>query len=396
MSRIGRRATSFNDLPHELAFDIFFRVPVKSLIRSSAVCKTWYSIVKNPDFVSAEISHAISSCNEDSVLIIPRHDKYCLLISAETGAVIDKYEIPFASTKLELVGSVNGLVCLIDDFIPTRDPFLYTFPKTAYHNLYMWNPSVRKYKQIVSSSFRKRYADEVRISYAHGFGFYEPSRDYRVVRIMYFNGLRGNQFEKLTPRVEVFSLRMNRWRPWRGDNNAVVSRVASKIGTTVNSTVYWLKDESSGVWIMSFDFNNEVFGKIKLPNDVCHSLGEVRDFQLMKFEGSLSVCVRNHLTLIDKKFYRPCCIWLISHNDGVVSSTLRFRVVLKKIGQPLNITKGGALLMAKSIRSTCKVLSCNLQSMQYTYLEFHEHPCNAETFFVESLGGAELLTSSAM
>lgn len=213
---------------------------------------------------------------------------------------------------------------------------------------------------------------------------------------MYFSH-KGNQFEKLIPNVELFSLRMNKWMPWTGNKNVIVSRVASKIGTTVNSTVYWLKEKSSeGVWIMSFDFNSEVFGKIKLPDNVCHSLGEILDFQLMKFEGSLSVCVRNQLTCINTKFCRPCCIWLISHKDGVVSSTLRFEVVLEKFGQLLNITKGGALLMAKSIRSTSNVLSCNLKSMQYTYLEFHEHPCTAETFFVESLGGDELLTSSAM
>lgn len=414
MSRNSQRATSFDDLPHELAFYIFVRVPVKTLIRSSAVSKTWYSLVKSPDFVSAHITRSISSCNKDAVLIIPFNisdqQKYCSLISADTGLLFDKYEIPFTTMthSLKLVGSVHGLVCFTDDYIsrPYDDDYRFTFPEVFrqpdHQNLFMWNPSVRKYKCIVSSCFKKRYAYQVRYCCALGFGFHEPSNDYRVVRIMYFNDHRGNQFGKLTPRVEVFSLRMNKWRPWREIKNRVVPRVASKIGTTVGSTVYWLKERrsmSEGVRILSFDFNSEVFRQIKLPDDVCYSLGEVVNFQLMKFEGSLSVCVCKRGAELNGMLHQPCYIWLISREDGIVSFTMRFTFVLEKVGHPLNITKDGALLMASlSPGSTTSVLSCDLKSVHYKYLEIYKsignaQPPNVDTFFIESLGGDELLTS---
>lgn len=44
--------------------------------------------------------------------------------------------------------------------------------------------------------------------------------------------------------------------------------------------------------------------------------------------------------------------------------------------------------------STSPVLSCNLKSMQYEYVQFHKPPYRVETFFVESLAGNELLTSA--
>ncbi|XP_074337715.1 F-box/kelch-repeat protein At3g23880-like [Apium graveolens] len=397
MSRAVRRATSFDDLPDDISFNIFFRVPVKSLIRSSAVSKSWYSLVKNPNFVSAHISHSISSLNEDTVLLIPTammHVKHCYLVSAETGFVFDKYEVPFTTAidNLTLVGSVNGLVC-----------FTYVDYVASYPSLYVWNPSLRKYRCIVSSSFRKRYPSEVLISFAHGFGFHEDSGDYRVVRIMYVNDRR----DELTPRVEVFSLRNNKWRPCR-TKNTILPRVDSRTGITVNSTVYWLKrgsytTNSEGVWILWYDFNSEVFGEIKLPDDVCYE--KIADFQLMKFEGSLSVCVRYRPTKIKKslteiknkkKLRQRCCIWLISHEDDIVSSTLRFRVVLKKFGEPLNITNGGDLLMKRSFawRTSATVLSCNLKKMQYRRLKFPKAPYRVETSFIESLAGDELLISA--
>lgn len=340
------------------------------------------------------------------MLIIPtdiKHYKYCSLISAETGFVFDKYEIPFTTmtASLKLVGSVNGLVCLTDDYITrshSDNIFDDVFPKIAYQDLYMWNPCLKKYKCIVSSSFRKRYTNQVRISYALGFGFYEPSEDYRVVRIMYFSDYRGNPCGKLTPRVEVFSLRMNKWRPWKGVKSIIIPRVVSEIGTTVNSTVYWVNEKNSeGVWILSFDFNSEVFGNIKLPDDVCYSVGEIVDFELMKFEGSLFVCVCDRITTINGMLLRPCCMWLISHKDGIVSSTIRFRVVLEKFGKPLNITKGGALLMESLSPRSPPILSCNLKSNHYKNFEFYKaigYAPNIDTFFIESLGGDELLTSA--
>ena len=55
---------------------------------------------------------------------------------------------------------------------------------------------------------------------------------------MYFSDEKGNQFEKLTPRGEVFSLNMNQRRPWREkfsfDFNVEVLRASPRV------ILYWL------------------------------------------------------------------------------------------------------------------------------------------------------------
>lgn len=84
---------------------------------------------------------------------------------------------------------------------------------------------------------------------------------------------------------------------------------------------YWLNTRlSRGYneegWLLSFDFNSEVFGSIKLPPNVRYCLGVKANFRLLKIEGKLVVCV-----LIERKGTygtrsQPCYIWLMSHEDG--------------------------------------------------------------------------------
>lgn len=383
--------TSFHDLPPENAVEILLRLPVKSLIRSTSVNKTWYSLILTPNFISKQICRSISCRDENAVLIVPSDvkEQYCSLVSAETGCVFDKYEIPFNTRtgSLELVGSVNGILCLSDRHIDDKIE--------DYQDLYLWNPSVRKFKCVVSSRFKDLFYVRRKSLYALGFGFHEPTHDYRVVRVVYDGNAIGNFVGSLPPRVEVFSLRMNNWREIQ---NPFVPQVASYIGTTVNNSVYWEDTQTyfKQVSILSFDFNSEVFGQVKLPDDVRYCLGEAAIFQLMTFEGSLSVCVSIDLTESDGMLIQPCCIWLMRHEDGIVSWTMRFKVVLKEHVWPLNITRGGTLLMASLSRPIVGLLSCNIKSKKDPQLgkPLVNKYCAVDTSFIESLllfeGGDEL------
>lgn len=399
-SKKCRSKTSFDDLPLETAIDTFLRLPVKTLIRSTWVSKTWNSLIANPNFVSAQIRRSISCCDKTAVLIVPTDisisDKtYCSLTSVETGHVIDKYEIPFntRSGTLKLVGSINGLLYLTD-----------LESQYAYQDLYLWNPSVRKYKCVVSSCLRGRAVA--------GFGFHEPTHDYRVVRIEYPAKKKRNKRGKLAPKVEIFSLQVNKWR---SIETPTVPRVVLGSGTTINSSAYWINNLHTRtyheeVWILSFDFNNEVFGQLKLSDDVRYCLGEAALFKLMQFEGSLSVCVYKVGDSIggdSNGLSQPCCIWLMRQEDGIISWTIRFKVVLNELGCPYKITRSGTLIMMSLFYGSPNrsIMSCDLNSMQYKYLEFDNPlvknvttPATIDTCFIESLvmhvGGDELLKSA--
>lgn len=305
--------TSFDDLPPETAVEIFTRLPVKALIRSTSVNKSWCSLITNPKFISAHIKHTISCIDENVVLVFPHcnvsQEKYASLISFKTGYVFEKYEIPFTTRTdtMQLVGSVNGILCLTDVNVPNVG-----------RDLHFWNPSVRKYVSVVSSCDHK-WKDRDRIFNVVGLGVVGPGDDIRVVRIMYWDQNPGKLVGKCAPIVEVFSLREKKWRVIE---NPRVPRVAGDvIGVSVGRMVYWVDcvGRTAGeVWLMSFDFENEVFGLLKLTDDVRYCLGESASFKLMKFRDSLASCVFE-INESNGIYSQPCHIWLMSHEDGTVS-----------------------------------------------------------------------------
>ena len=54
-SNNGVSTTTFHDLPEETTAEIFSRLSVKDLIKSSSVNKAWYSLINNPSFISSQI-----------------------------------------------------------------------------------------------------------------------------------------------------------------------------------------------------------------------------------------------------------------------------------------------------------------------------------------------------
>ncbi|KAF1002611.1 hypothetical protein AG4045_010847, partial [Apium graveolens] len=97
--------TSFNDFPKETTAEILLRLPVKDLIRSTSVSKTWYSLITDPSFISDQIRKAVSCCNHNSLLIIPTntsHQNYCSLISTDTSSLFEKFDIPFQTNTRTL------------------------------------------------------------------------------------------------------------------------------------------------------------------------------------------------------------------------------------------------------------------------------------------------------
>ncbi|KAK3012848.1 hypothetical protein RJ639_010348 [Escallonia herrerae] len=50
-------------LPDEIIEEILTKLPVKSLLRFTAVCKSWYSHIKNPSFINAHLNQTIANTN---------------------------------------------------------------------------------------------------------------------------------------------------------------------------------------------------------------------------------------------------------------------------------------------------------------------------------------------
>lgn len=398
----SQSTTSFSDLPPDFVVEIFSRLPAKTLIRSSLVSKTWYSLIVNPNFISAQIRHYVSSSDNNAVLIIPPYipeQRHAYLISAQTGSVIEKFEVPFNTVtgSLKVLGSINGLLLLTD-----------LHGQHDCRDLYLWNPSVRMHRVVVSSCFKKLVNNREDSYYNVGLGFCKSSSDYKVVRIVYKVDSKMRRFGDVAPQVEIYSLRR---RTWTRMKDPKVPRLVSANGTCVNGSYYWLAEAKPGtqdvdktkcaldeLWVLSFDFDTEMFGELKLSDEICKCASKIGQCQLMVFEGSLCVCVFGREQSNGVTSY-PYYIWAMRQENGGIFWDLRFKVGLEQSGWPMNITKSGMLVIEScplQRLDMTSIFSRDLKSNRYKNLGFGKcggieddvmylvAPATVDTSFVES------------
>ncbi|XP_059638689.1 F-box/kelch-repeat protein At3g06240-like [Cornus florida] len=193
-------------LPHDLFIDVLTRLPVKTLIRCACVCKSWYSLVTNPNFITAHHNRSsivnnnnlvlLRSCSDDDANVV----HYSLLRSengmfsnyAELGLPLKSYRNP----SLRIIGICNGLVCLSDD--------LHGYGV----KLYLWNPSIQK--TITLPPLRMNFQSHGPFKHSIGFGFDARTDDYKVVRTVYLF-CQPNNCEP-PPEIDIFSLSTGTWR----------------------------------------------------------------------------------------------------------------------------------------------------------------------------------------
>ncbi|XP_074360532.1 F-box/kelch-repeat protein At3g06240-like isoform X2 [Apium graveolens] len=230
-----------------------------------------------------------------------------------------------------------------------------------------------RHRLLASSCFRKLLDDRNRSMGIVGMGFDKLTNDYKIVRIVFVKDDKKKLFGEVAPKVEIYSLRKNTWTKLKDPG---VQRLVYDHGIYFNGCYYWLElnqpgtERANGCYgtkmrIMSFDFHTELFGLLKVPNDVPCNLGRC-PHKLMEVEDSLALCVIDapHRDKGDTRF--PFCIWLMRQENGVVTWTLRFRPLLQYFGSPLGITKNGTLIIesyrTNKLDETC-IVSCNLKSM---------------------------------
>ena len=139
-------------LPHDVVLNILARLPVKSLLRFRCVCKLWDSSITSPNFISTHLSIVNNSNDDDHAYLIQTCIKYfsckipriCKVLCCDrTFDSLFEYSVPsvFDLYLSEMVGSCNGLVCLAQ-----RGKH-----STASDAIYLWNPSIRKFKRLPDS-----------------------------------------------------------------------------------------------------------------------------------------------------------------------------------------------------------------------------------------------------
>ncbi|XP_060187646.1 F-box/kelch-repeat protein At3g23880-like [Lycium barbarum] len=408
-------------LPKDVLGEILSKLPLKPLIQFTTVCKTWYSIITNPNFISFHHNILNNNPNRRPLLFIRHYnmfdkvERYALHFDDEEEGVVEsesdgdsfdeyldlKCPETTRSEFLRIVGCCKGVVCLSDDYDKYTDTVV------------LWNPIVRKHLNLPRPNLRYNG----RGSCIYGFGFDVVKCDYKVVRVVYnstatedyklqfpptvefLDKLRAVKF-LVPPGVEVYSLSSGAWRSVSGVCPSYILHQNHSVSTYLNGGIHWIasnsgdddnvdssNDDSSstsssgnskdGSFIVAFDVGTEIFSEISLPESVAER-------NVMK----LDVMVTGpSLALIEyEKFWQSdyCWVWVMKEYGEVKSWSRLHNIDLR--GGFRNIvgfrSHGELLISARMVG----MVSYNPKKRNISYLGIHgtNRSFHGEPFF-ESL-----------
>ncbi|XP_050260075.1 F-box/kelch-repeat protein At3g06240-like [Quercus robur] len=226
-------------LPEDIILNILANLPVKSVLRFRCVSKTLDSSITTPNIISNHLNTNLK--NNDLA--------YLINISTTTTAFpfnnsnipifidgydhifnrISQYPIPsaFLLSDAYSVSSCNGLVCLAE--------LRNTSPHTVADYVYLWNPSIRKFKRLPDFSPTKR--DWL----STGFAYQSNTNDYKVVKISRMPAPEPNH-HRIELGADVYTLSSNSWRRvgMSLTHIVMVSHFKNWNATFVSGALHWL------------------------------------------------------------------------------------------------------------------------------------------------------------
>ncbi|PPD90630.1 hypothetical protein GOBAR_DD12430 [Gossypium barbadense] len=238
---VGQQTTTeMETLPHEIIVDILSRLPITSLVQF----KFLY-------FVD---------------LSVHNHDK----------DKVKRLYVPFQTSlpEFDVVGTCNGLLCLSDS--------LYN------DALYVYNPFTMDFMELPKS---RQYSDQ---EVVFGFGFHQKTKQYKVVKIVYYRNTCSSSYSRarrvVYPQsdVQVFTLGTSAWRSLGKVAYQLIRRPSEAL---VNGRLHWVSRPRRyypARRLMSFDLEDEQFREVPKPD--CGGLNRC-NFHLCVLRGFLAAAV---------------------------------------------------------------------------------------------------------
>ncbi|XP_004299739.1 PREDICTED: F-box protein CPR30-like [Fragaria vesca subsp. vesca] len=320
--------------PEEILEKILLRLPVKTLIKSTTLCKSWLSLIKTSTFVQSHLCTTIDSNNQTNAHLLLlsafSHSKENMCYehhwlhwdSPEFGQY-PKLSNPFPLFSDEIgprvFGTCNGLVCLES----------YNWRIRSCSPAVIWNPSILKIVKFPTPPpcFTSTKYLHYRKHQSHGFGYDSHSNDYKVLRVVSLSDDHSD-VSRFTTVVQVYSLARGSWRSLSASAVPVdLQAGGSERPDFVNGCLHMLEvrldvyyddhhqehRKRGGDFIAYFNLTTEVFGEIMIPEALRRD-----DCSRSRYEESLA--------LIKDKQYNPndpancgCDIWVMKEY-GVAES----------------------------------------------------------------------------
>ncbi|KAK7412628.1 hypothetical protein VNO78_04135 [Psophocarpus tetragonolobus] len=281
-------------LPFDLIEQILERLPVKFLLQFQCVCKSWKSLISDPQFAAKHLRRSPSpTCLILSFVNLTRHfvlRSYTLSHVFNAPAVTATHLCyPFNNrNRFDLiVGSCHGILCYAVDQRLTL----------------LWNPSTRKFNHLPPLD-NQRSTGSFTI---YGFGYDHFAHCYKVVAVFCYqcNGRYATQ-------VKVLSLGTD--LSWRRIQDFPSALPFDESGKFVSGTINWSSSNDLGSSvIVSLDLQKESYEEVLQPDYgvavVFWTLGVLRDCLCVLCHGD---------TFLD--------VWLMKDYGNKESWTKLFRV----------------------------------------------------------------------
>ncbi|CAN6559014.1 unnamed protein product [Malus baccata var. baccata] len=385
-----------HNFPEEIIHDILFRLPPKSLIRCTSVCKPWNSMIKSPSFIRTHLSRTIDlnnqfgthllllycvrplpSFSDDDLDEFPM-ERYCSL--RYDNLTFDEYcKLEFPVAPEEELYRPNFLVLVCNGLV-----LLGAYKKNLEYNFMLCNPSMRKL--VTLPKFLNTRMELVYI----GFGFDTVTNDYKVVKLT-----RAFRYDDLNVFYEVYSLAGGSWSEPLSLDHICTFNHLHKLHAFVNGAIHWIGERNlaGGVvecFILAFDVGSDSFHRIMVPKNSRSS----KPYQLsISGYGKSIALFRQYFELVDPYVE----IWVMKEY-GMEESWTKLTILLPpgperdSLYQPLCFRKSGDVVLV--VFDGCEddvyddrygLVSLDLVSKQFTNLGIDGYKYYYAECYVESL-----------
>ncbi|KNA05049.1 hypothetical protein SOVF_193960 [Spinacia oleracea] len=256
MEELSRQNPAMAALPIDIIFDILARLPVKCLLRSKTVSKSWLTIITSSHFINFHLrrNKFLSSSNQ-LLIFSSNHDHSLYSVCFESP--VNAMELSFFDGGLSfsgIAGSCNGLLLCICN------------AKTSRSDVCLVNPSTLQYRRIPKLQVPRNFLKVI-----YGFGYDYIADDYKVVRIVNFvydcyDGSVHNARE-----VMVYSLRANSWKFLEEKVCNYATITSTRNGPLINNHLldwmFWCTSMNEHQ-ISSFDVCSKQWGEVPMPDYV--------------------------------------------------------------------------------------------------------------------------------
>ncbi|XP_027343225.1 F-box/kelch-repeat protein At3g06240-like [Abrus precatorius] len=344
------------NLPQELLEDILSRIPYKSLMRFKCVRKHWYALFHDPLFLSRHLSNFVKNHNSGhSVFLrvsfptilgdgLENYKLFSISATHDEFSAVETFVPKFnmLSTKFQICGHCNGILCLSINYWPRSKEVL------------LYNPATREFRCLPDTTMRlKPYS----LALAVGMGYDSFTDDYKVIRIWKVD-THGNGDMFCTNWVEEYALSTDSWTMLHDTKAENFLFGFDCFAMCFKRTYYWwaFSREDKCSLVLALDMEDGVFQRVPMPPHV----------DISEPDGRSLAVWNDSISLICWAFDDPTPsidIWVMD-GSGAEGSWTRMQTIKHLTEDPklLVFWKGNELLMEMSCG---KIKSYNVDTQEF-------------------------------